>query len=183
MTTPVQTPAPTEVVTRRRGRETVGDMVRSLGLVLAGVVALWWLAQPPSADEAVIREMPTAGAVAELQRSAPGIPVPGPLPEGWVSNAVVATGDGLRIGWNTPDKHYVEYAASLGDDADFLRDFSGSGSPVGDVTVGGVTWQQLQNADDETTLVREVDGRTVAVGGTREDGTFEEVRQVAAAVR
>ncbi len=186
MTTPVQTPAagaPAEVVTRKRGRETVGDMVRSLGLVMVGVVVIWWLAQPPSQDEAEIREVPTAGAISELQRAAPGIPVPGELPQGWVSNAVVADGDGLRIGWNTPTEHYVEYAASLGGDEAFLADFSGQGTEVGTFDVAGVTWTQLQNADEETTLVREVDGRTVAVGGTREDTSLEELRQVAAVVR
>lgn len=166
---------------RKRGRETVGDMVRSLGLVLLIVLPLWFLAQPPASDEAEVRAQDTVSPIADLQRQSPGIPVPGPLPEGWVANAVVADQDGLRIGWNTPTGGYLEYAASLGA-AEFLPTTTGNGAQVGTVQVGGVTWQQYQNDDDATTLVREVGSRTVTVGGVREDTTLAEIETVAETV-
>lgn len=180
MTTETQ-PRAAEAPKRKRGRETVGDMVRSLGLVMLIVVPVWFLAQPPDSDKATVRAQDTVRPIADLQRQAPGIPVPGALPDGWVANAVAADQDGLRIGWNTPTTHYLEYAASLGDPA-FLPTITGNGTQVGTVEVDGVTWEQYQNEDDATTLVRKVDGRTIAVGGVREDTSLAEIETVARTV-
>ncbi len=171
-----------EAPKRKRGRETVGDMVRSLGLVMLIVVPVWFLAQPPSSDTATVRAQDTAGPIADLQRQSPGIPVPGVLPQGWVANAVAAGPDGLRIGWNTPTGHYLEYAASLGAQ-DFLPTITGNGKQVGTVRIAATTWQQWQSADDATTLVRRVGDRTVVVGGVREDTTLSEIETVAATVK
>ncbi len=166
---------------RKRGRETVGDMVRSLGLVMLIVVPVWFLAQPPDSDRATVRPQDTVGPIADLQRQAPGIPVPGALPAGWIANAVAVDPDGLRIGWNTPTEHYLEYAASLGDPG-FLPTITGNGKQVGTIDVSGVTWEQYQNDEDATTLVRKVGGRTIVVGGVRENTTLAEIETVAETV-
>ncbi len=181
MATETATP-PREAPKRKRGRETVGDMIRSLGLVMLIVVPVWFLAQPPSSDTATVRAQDTAGPIADLQRQSPGIPVPGTLPQGWVANAVDPGPDGLRIGWNTPTGHYLEYAGSFGA-KDFLPTITGDGQQVGTIQVDGTTWQQWQNDGDATTLVRQVGNRTIAVGGVREDTTLSEIETVAATVK
>ena len=64
-----------------------------------------------------------------------------------------------------------------------LREITGAGSVVGTLDVGGVTWQEYRDAEDHTTLVREVAGATVVVGGVRETVDDAELRTLAEAVR
>ena len=48
-------PGAQAVVRKKRGRESAGDMLRSLGVVLVLVVLMWFLAQPPDSDEQRVR--------------------------------------------------------------------------------------------------------------------------------
>lgn len=168
---------------RKRGRETAGDMIRSLGLVLVLVVVVWYLAQPPKSDEQRLRVVDPTSDITALQAAAPGIPVPGPLPTGWRPTSSTPTAGSLRVGYVTPQDQYAEYAASTTASPDFVADMSGKGAPVGAFQVGDVAWQQLRDADGHDTLVRVVAGRTVLVGGVRETSSLDELRTLAAAVR
>ena len=179
---PSQVVAPAAPAKRRRGRETVGDMIRSLGLVLLIVVALWFFAQPPSSDSKTIRVVDPTSDIAALRQAAPGIPVPGGLPDRWRPTSSTLDPGRLRIGYVTPADQYAEYAAAVGAQPDFLPDITGRGSPVGTLVVAGVTWQQYEDADKHTTLVRRVGADTVIVGGVRETTTPGELRTLAAAV-
>ena len=152
-------------------------MIRSIGLVMLLVVPLWFLGQPPDSDEQVIRVVDPAADVAQLQRIAPGVPVPRGLPASWRPTSSTLDPAGLRIGYVTPSEQYAEYATS--DRADFLPDITGRGTQVGTQEVAGVVWRQFADAADHTTLVREVAGRTVVVGGVRESTSLEELRALA----
>ncbi len=162
---------------KQRGRETAGDMIRSLGLILIFVVTLWWLAQPPDSDEAAIRVVDPSRDVAALQQRAPGVPVPRGLPPQWRPTSSTLEPSGLRIGYVTPLDQYAEYAVS--DRPEFLGDITGQGREVGAQQIGGETWRQYVDGEDHTTLVRSVAGRTVIVGGLRESTTLDELRTLA----
>lgn len=166
---------------RRRGRETVADMVRSLGLVMILVVVLWFLARPPSSDTKPLRVVDPTSDIAELRQAAPGIPAPGGLPAQWRATSSTPTDGALRIGYVTPTEQYAEYSASTTASEQFLADATGRGREVGTYVVGGVTWRQFQDADEHTTLVRVVDGHAVTVGGVRESTTLGELSTLAAA--
>ena len=155
-------------------------MVRSLGLVLLLVLALWFLAQPPDSDEQALRVVDPSSDIAQLRAAAPGVPVPSGLPATWRPTSSTLDPAGLRIGYVTPAGEYAEYATSSR--PDFLPEITGRGSPVGEVDVGGVRWRQYADGQDHTTLVRDVAGRTVIVGGVRETTTFDELRTLAQAV-
>lgn len=177
------TPAPPAPSGRRkRGRESVADMVRSLGLVLVIVVVAYWLAKPSGSDEQEIRVKDIGPSLSQLQRQAPGIPVPLGLPAGWRPTVDDGDAQSLRIGFLTPTGEYAEYAASLDSDPEFLSDLTGKGDAVGDFVVGPVVWRQYQDGPEHTTLVRVVDGRTVYVGGFRETTSLDELRTLAASV-
>ncbi|MCW2621306.1 MAG: hypothetical protein JWL64_908 [Frankiales bacterium] len=177
------TPAPSAPAGRRkRGRESVGDMVRSLGLVLVIVLVAYWLAKPGGSDEQRVRVKDIGPSLSELQRQAPGVPVPHALPTGWRPTVNDGDAQSLRIGFLTPTGEYAEYAASLDSDPAFLSDLTGKGDRVGDFTVGPVVWQQYQAGPEHTTLVRVVDGRTVYVGGFRETTSLDELRTLAESV-
>ena len=166
---------------RKRGRETVMDMVRSLGIVLLVVVALWYLAQPPDSDEQVIRVIDPSADVTALLDGAPGTPVPGGLPAGWRSTSSTLDPDGLRIGYVTPTGQFTEYAAFTRPEPD-LSPQTGSATAVGTVQVEGEPWQQLTDADEHVSLVLEQDGRSVVVGGVRETTSLDELLVLARAV-
>jgi len=165
---------------RKRGRETAGDMLRSLGLVLLIVVALWFLAQPPDSDEQTVRTVDPTSDIASLQQAAPGVPAPQGLPAQWQATSSTLDPEGLRVGYVTPQGQYAEYATSTA--PDFLVEISGGGPEVGTVDVDGVSWRQVQDSEDHTTLVRDVAGRPVAVGGVRETATLDELRALAASL-
>jgi hypothetical protein len=169
---------------RKRGRESVGDMIRSLGLVLVVVVLAWWLASPTDEDKQEIRVVDIAPTLAQLQRDVPGLPVPSGLPATWRSTVDAGDGATVRIGWVTPTEQYAEWAVALTSARDFYADETGKdAAEVGTFDVAGVTWRQLQDADDRTTLVREVGDRTLFVGGMRETTSLDELRELAAAVQ
>ena len=156
-------------------------MIRSLGLIMILVVTLWWLAQPPDSDEARIRVVDPARDIAVLQQAAPGVPAPRGLPPQWRATSSTLEPSGLRIGYVTPIEQYAEYAVS--DRPEFLGDITGQGREVGTQQIGDVTWRQYADAADHTTLVRQVAGRTVVVGGLRETTTLEELLVLAEATR
>ena len=56
---------------RKRGREAAGDMVRSLGIVLAIVLFVWFFARPPHSDEKKIRVVDPTSDVQAFSSAAP----------------------------------------------------------------------------------------------------------------
>ena len=156
-------------------------MIRSLGLVMLLVVTLWFLAQPPDSDEQAIRVVDPGPDVVALQRAVPGVPVPQGLPPQWRPTSSTLEPSGLRVGYVTPDDQYAEYATS--NRPGFLEEITGRGREVGTQRVGDVIWRQYVDAEQHTSLVREVAGQTVVVGGLRESTSVEEILTLAGAVR
>lgn len=157
----------------KRGRETAGDMVRSLGIVLLLVVVIWWLARPPATDVQEVRVVDPASDVQAFTAAEPGAPVPAGLPEAWRSTSSTLTPEpvGLRIGYVTPSGAFAEYAASTGPRAEHLE------AQVGDdvrtlepVQVGGASWEQLRDGNGSLSLVRSYGDVTVVLGGLRAKG-------------
>lgn len=183
MTVEAKTPAQEHVPKKRRGRESVSDMVRSLGLVMIMVVIAWYLAQPNSGDEQTIRVVDTAATISQTQRDNPGVPVPTGVPAGFRPTSATETPEGLRIGYVTPTDQYAEYVLLLAPTPAALSETTGRGVLVGDFRVGDVLWQQYQAGEDTTSLARTVAGRTVVLGGTRETTTLDELSDLAATVR
>lgn len=178
-TAPSDTAAPLPAGKKKRGRESVGDMVRSLSLVLLGVVVVWWFAQAPASDESELRVVDPSGDVAAFTSDVPEAPVPTGLPEQWRPTSSTRTGASvLRVGYVTPTGQYAEYAAAT--DADgFVRDITGvetdGGRQLEPVDVDGVAWEQYRDGDGSLSLVRSVGPVTVVAGTTRATAPQEEL--------
>ena len=169
---------------RKRGRENVRDMVLSLTVCVGVIVPVWFLAQPPPSDSARVRVVDTSGDVAAFRQAAPGVPVPGVLPEGWRPTSSTLEDGRLRIGYVTPDEEYAEYAAQAGDDAAFLEEQTGRGRAGAPLTVGGRAFTIWSSEDDSrTSLVATQSGGTVVVGGLRETAEDDELTELAASLR
>ncbi len=152
-------------------------MVRSLGLVLAGVVVVWFFAQPPHSDEKVLRTVDPSGDIAAFEADAPGAPAPGALPAQWRATSSTRTADPrtLRVGYVTPANEYAEYAASFEPGATFVADLTGS-SQATTVDIDGVSWERYRDEDGSESLVRTYGPVTVVVGTTRSTASTDELR-------
>lgn len=162
----------------KRGRESTGDMVRSLSLVLAIVAVVFFFARPPGSDEQALREVDPTGDVQLFAQTHPDVPVPRVTPAGWRATVAASDPDLLRVGWVTPAGTYVEYAASSADPSAFVQEITGEAPSAGPVAVGAVTWQSYREGES-TSLVLPVGGTTVVVGTVRTDASLADLRLLA----
>ncbi len=165
----------------KRGRETAADMVRSLGLVLAGVLAIWYLAQPPDSDSQELRVVSPDADVAAFTADEPQAAVPGELPERWRPTSTQLTDEPrrLRIGYVTPSDQYAEYAASTAPRADAVAELTGRRERLEPVTVDGVEWEQYRDRDGSLSLVRAYGPVTVVIGTLRSTAPLAELEVLA----
>jgi alkylated DNA repair dioxygenase AlkB len=157
-------------------------MVRSLGLVLAIVLVVFFFARAPRGDEQSIRVVDPSTDVRSFSEVAPQVPVP-TTPAGWRPTVTDYTLDSnvLRVGWVTAKNQYAEYAATTAPSSAFLREFTDEAAQDGTVDIGGVLWRQYRK-DDAISLVRDVSGSVVVLGTRRDTATLEELRVLAAAL-
>lgn len=160
-----------------RGRETAVDMVRSLGLVLAAVVMIWFFAQPPASDQEEIRVVDPAGELSAFAAAQPGSPVPRSLPEQWRATSSTLAPGSVRVGYVTPSEQYAEYAASSAPQA--LADLTGAGRRLASVDVAGTAWEQYQDSDGSLSLVRSYGSVTVVLGTLRSTADLTELTVLA----
>ncbi len=165
---------------KRRGRETVLDMVRTLAVVFAVVLPLWFFGQSSPSDSKDIRAVDPAPAYAAFVQDTRG-PVPSGTPAGWTCTVRVYGDNGLlRVGY-VHDDHYLEFSGARG--TAFLPEATGQAAPTGTVDVGGVVWQDYRTADGHRSLVLTRGDITVLVGGVRETATDDELLELARSVR
>jgi hypothetical protein len=174
-------PAPAK---KKRGRETAGDMIRSLAVIMVLVVMMWWLAQPPDDDEQPLRTVDPSADVAAFTADVPSAPVPTGLPEQWRSTSSTLGPDGLRIGWVSPDGDYAEYLASTLPAEEFLPGATGEQAQEAEpVDVAGERWQQYREADGSVSLVRSYGPSVVVVGGLRATADVAELELLAGSLQ
>lgn len=166
---------------KRRGRETAFDMMRTLAVVFALVLPLWFFGRASPGDEQRIRAVDPASAYAAFVADTHG-PVPSRAPEGWTCTVRALATDHvlLRTGY-VHDEAYLEFVGGTG--TEFLADATGQARDVGTVDVGGVAWRDLRGADGQQSLVLTRSGVTVLVGGVRETASAEELVAFARLVR
>lgn len=177
------TPRPTGRPNARM-RQTVGDMVRSLAIVLAVVGVLLLVTWRPQPDP--VREVDVAPVLA-VARSQAAFPVV--LPVGmadyrptsvrWEKTPASGDAPAWHVGYVTPQTQYVQVSQAAGVSEAFVAEQTGNAVIAGEVLVDGVPWQQMAS-DAGMSLVR-VDGDvTTIVSGTV---PLEELQGVVASLR
>jgi hypothetical protein len=168
-----------------RGRETVGDMVRSMSLVLVvvGVVVLLTVRANPH------EKLQQVDYSLQLQqtRLAAAYDVFAPVGLGDTWKATSARGENVEgvvtwhLGLVTPAEHYAAVEQSDGPVTAFLDDFVAGATKSGVVTISGVRWQRLEGGKPEQrALLLRGRGVTTMVTGS---ATFSELRTLASALR
>ena len=177
-TTDAPAPAPAK---KRRGRETVFDMVRTLVVVFALVLPMYLFHQGGPDSRKHVRAVDPTEVFALASRDL-GVPVVTAAPKGWTCTVRdTATTEGVaRVGYVVGD-HYVEWAAGKGEQ--FLLDQTGKADRVGTDVVSGTTWQLYRDDAGAESLVLQRRGATLVLGGVRETVTRAELETLAAAVR
>lgn len=158
---------------KARGRETVGDAVRSLvvlGGLVAVVVGIYTVTAPDEQLPSPV-DYDHQWQVSAQQYDYPVL-APDPLPSGWRATSVEAesepTGDRWRLGLLTDTEDYIGLEQNGGEVQSFLSDWLDDFEPEGESRVDGRTWQRWYETDDDPqhALVLEADGVATVVTGT-----------------
>jgi hypothetical protein len=156
-------------------------MVRTLAVVFAVVLPLWFLGQASPGDSKRIRPIDPTPAYRAYAAATRG-PVPGTLPPGWDATVAesVTTEGVYRVGYVVGD-HYLEWQGSTG--TEFLVEATDHGRRTGAVAIGGARWERWESKNGAESLVLLRGTATVLVGGVRETASDAELRQLASLVR
>lgn len=169
----------------KRGRESAGDMVRSLFVVLVLVVVVIALAVRPHPTSTVHRF--DYSEVLAQARSTAGYAVAAPvgLPRSWRATSARSGQDGSAVTWHlgfvTPHDDYAAVEQSSGDRAGLLDALAAGAHRSGQVTIQGRTWRRLESGDPEPRALLLVGGGrvTTVVAGS---AAWPELRRLAAAL-
>jgi hypothetical protein len=160
-----------EAVTRARGRKTVGDMVRSLAVVLVvvGAIVALNIAEQP---DPVVRDVDYPAAIALARQQATyDVLGPDPVPAGWRVSSARTERDGDGVAWHvglvTPREEYAAVEQSDGDQRTFVDSFVPGSRAVGTERVAGRTWtRRAGGTTDDRALVLESGAVTTLVTGS-----------------
>ena len=162
-------PRPTGRRNARLG-QTVGDMVRSLAIVLALVGVL--VAVTYTSQSVEVRSVDVATAQSQAQREAPfdlriWTPGPGDVATSVRWQATEASG-GIpvwHVGYLVDGSEYLQVAQSATVEAGFVPEQTAGGNPLGEVSLGGARWLRVES-EGRRSLVGVEDGVTTVVSGT-----------------
>jgi hypothetical protein len=172
-TEPVGAPSPPPASSR--GRQTVMDMVRSLGLVLL-ILGVTLIFVPDLFHPSKAARYPAAtysdvtSGFHEVTGEKALVPVL--LPSGWKANAASLTGpaasEHLHIGWATPGSKYAALEESVAPPAQFIRAVLGPAGTVveGVSVINQARWDVRTSSRGEYSLSRTDGNRVVVITGS-----------------
>jgi hypothetical protein len=170
VTEPAPEPAASAPATRGRGKQTAGDMVRSLLVVLVLVFVVVALSARDNAGEET-RPLDYSGALAQARDTASyDVLAPIGLPDSWVPTSARTGRDGDAVTWHlglvTPAGDYAGVEQSNGDPESMVADLADGGDDAGMVTISGLRWRKVDRGRPEKhALVLDGEAVTTVVAG------------------
>ncbi len=165
-------------------RQTVGDMIRSMAVVLGLVLVVVLLAWRPSPDPISLVD-PSAAISRAVAGAEFTVVAPVGLSDSWrVTSArwepTDQSGDAtvLHVGYVTPADDYAQVTQSTADSERYLDEQTASGTPAGEQAVGDDTWVRFESGDRRS-LVRTDGSAVTIVSGSAE---WAEITDLAAAL-
>ncbi len=162
-----------------RLRQSAGDMVRSLALVLGVVAVILIVTLRPQPDAVKVIDYQSELSVARAQA---GYAVLAPVGLGadWRATSVRwqptpgSTPDkAWHLGFVTPDDAYAQLGQSNTTNVNYLPEQTDRGQLTGVVTLGGFDWQRYISKSGQQSLVRIDRGVTIVVTGTADWAALE----------
>ena len=166
-------------------RKTVGDMVRSMAVVLAIVFLMVLLAWRPEPDPITVVDIAPAVSLAGSQAAFP-VSAPTGLPPGWrpTSARWEPTAEStslpvLHLGYVTPAEAYAQVSQSTAATTAYVVEQTSAGVPSGTQEVAGTVWERF-DGDPRRSLMRTDGGVVTIVSGTAD---WDELVALAASLR
>lgn len=160
----------------RRG-PTVGDMVRSLAIILVPLVLIYWLFTK-DIEEQPVQSIDYAPTLREANERAPyTVMAPEGLGDGWIPTQSHYFDDGQLgrdgeptqgnewvVGFISPDEVYYSVLQTDHDPAETIGELSRGGQQQGSETIEGRQWERWRSPDGRTgVLATTTDGVTLTV--------------------
>ena len=156
--------------------QTVGDMGRSLAVVIAAVAVILLIPHRAQPDPVRVVSINSPLMLANMQAKFP-VEVPQGR-EGYRLTSARFAGKPIpvwHLGYVTPDTQYVEVEQSATTKLKFLEAQLAKTASAGTTVINGATWN-VYNGDSQHALIRQVNGVTTAVSGT---ASINELKAVA----
>jgi len=169
------TPEPTGRSNARLA-QTVGDMARSLVVVIAAIAVILLITHRAEPDPVRVVSINAPLMLANMQASFP-VEVPQGR-EGYRLTSARFSGKPIpvwHLGYVTPETQYVEVEQSATTKLKFLESRLANTTPAGSVVIDGATWN-VYDGSAQHVLIRQEKGVTTAVSGT---APLEELKTVA----
>ncbi|MTB27670.1 MAG: DUF4245 family protein [Actinobacteria bacterium] len=169
------TPQPTGRPNARLG-QTMGDMARSIAVVLAAIGVIMVVIHRANPDPVRVVTINAPLILANMQATFP-VEVP-QNQSGYRLTSARFSGTPTpvwHLGYVTPDNAYVQLEQSATTNNQFLKSQLVGTKNVGSTEINGLKWT-IYDGQDQDALVRIVDGVTTAVSGT---APIDELRRVA----
>jgi len=175
---------------RKRGSETIGDMARSMVVVLIPVAFIAGLVGLLRPSSEIVRDVEWQPAL-ESARGAAEYALVGPesVPEGWTATRVAyetgtSSADGVwRMSFVTAEGTYVGLVQRPGEQERVVREELPDVEPDGTSTVGGETWDRYLERDvaepDQALVVERSDSVVLILGS----GGYSELEEFASWLR
>ena len=146
--------------------QTVGDMARSMAVVIAAVAVILVITHRAEPDPVRVVNINAPLMLANMQAKFP-VEVPQGFKDYRLTSARYAGTPTpvWHLGYVTPDTQYVEVEQSATTKLKFLESQLAKTKPAGTVEINGATWQ-VYDGMIQRAIVRQVNGVTTAVSGT-----------------
>ncbi len=153
-----------------RMRQTVGDMVRSMAVVLALVALIMLVSWRPQPEAVRVVDVAPVAMLAGSQATFP-VQAPAGLPSGWRPTSarwepteMSGSDPVLHIGYVTPSDQYAQVSQSVNGTAGYVDEQTDGGLPQGQSSIAGTTWERREGTDRRS-LVLAADGVVTVVSG------------------
>lgn len=145
-----------------RGNPAMGDIIRSVAVIGAVVIALYGVGQLFSAKpEASVKPIDYAQVVSQA-RPAATFPLLAPtqLPKGWRATSARFQENGWHLGVLTDTDDYIGLEQLKSAPKPVIDRFAADSKSAGTADVAGQSWDVRKGPDGRLTYVRDVDGLT-----------------------
>lgn len=150
-------------------RQTVGDMIRSMVVVLAVVGAILLVTWRPAPDPVRVVDITpalvAASSNAEFTVEIAALPDLRPTSARWEPTAASGAIPVWHVGYVTPTEEYLQVSQSAASDTAFIAEQTAQGDPGEWVVIDGAEWQ-VYTAPERVSVVRIEGGVTTIVSGT-----------------
>lgn len=150
------------------------DMALSLGVLLVPILVIVAIGRFLYGDTTTATVDPSVALSGAARASMSPLPQPA-TPEGWKIVSALYRDGVLRIGYVTAEEKGVQYAQSTTGSGFVTTELTQDARRVGEVQLGGETWQRWTGRPGESALVRADGGLTVVVVGAVSEAQLSEL--------